>query len=76
MEGAGSCFLVQLSLCSFLSVDNAFGGECIRCVGFLQDTYTVCADLPDGKVNMLVSGLIRELLSFHAHCDQIISKGF
>lgn len=76
MEGAGSCFLVQLSFCSFLSVDKAFGGECVRCVGFLQNAYAVCADLPNGKVNMLVSGLIRELLSFHAHCDQIISKGF
>lgn len=67
---------MQLSLCSFLSVDKAFGGECVRCPCFLQDAYTVCADLPNGKVNMLVSGLIRELLSFHAHCDQIISKGF
>lgn len=76
MEGAGSCLLVQLSFCSFLSVDKAFRGECIRCAGLLQDTYTVCADLPSEKVNMLVSGLIRELLSFHAHCDQIISKGF
>lgn len=45
-------------------------------MGFLQNVYAVCADLPNGKVNMLVPGLIRELLSFHAHCDQIISKGF
>lgn len=59
--------LVQLS-----SVDKALKGECVRCVGFLQDAYTVCPDLPKGKVNMLVSRLIRELLGFHALCDQII----
>lgn len=58
------------------SVGKALEGECVRCVGFLQDAYTVCADLPNGKVNMLVSRLIRELLGFHVLCDQIISKGF
>lgn len=76
MEGAGVCFLVQLPLCNFLSLDTAWGGESVKPVGFLQCAHTVCADLPNGKVNMLLSGLIRELLRFHALCDQIISKGF
>lgn len=41
MEGAGSCFLVQLSLSNFLAVEKAFGGEYVRCAGFLQDAYSV-----------------------------------
>lgn len=70
-KGLGFAFL-----CNFLSVDKASGGECVRRVGFLQHAHTVCTDFPNGKVNMLVSGLIRELLGFHGLCDEIISKGF
>lgn len=40
---SGATLLVQLF------VDKVFGGECVRCVGFLQDAYTVCADLPNGR---------------------------